>query len=100
MTNNEVDAASHAALVRSDRVRLRRTPRKIGVAPGGSRITRRVTNACNPKVRIVASLINEPALLFDFLLTLGKVTPPIVADGLCTPPIDFAYQSRDSRLSL
>ena len=45
MTKSDVAAACHAKRVRWARVLLPRTPRKIGVAPGGSRMTSNVTNA-------------------------------------------------------
>ena len=57
ITINETAAACHASLRRVAGDLSETSPRKIGVAPGGSMITNSVTNACSAKVTAVTSPI-------------------------------------------
>ena len=55
MTTIETAAACHASLRRVAGVLSATSPRKIGMEPGGSIITKRVTNACRANVTAATS---------------------------------------------
>jgi hypothetical protein len=63
MTSNETDAAFIARILRSFADLSATQAKKIGVAPGGSIITNRVTNDWTAKVKALASMLVPP---FDY----------------------------------
>ena len=82
MTNSETPAACHASRTRSRGDLSPTNPKNIGVAPGGSIITKSVTNTCVAKVIAPIEFIPEP----PFVHQLEILRLPIVPDLSCSLP--------------
>ena len=82
ITNSETAAACHAKRTRSRGVLSPTKPRNIGVAPGGSIITKSVTKACVAKVIVPIEFMLVPP--FGHLLALLRL--PIVPQVSCSLP--------------
>ena len=59
ITKSETNAACHASRRRSRSLLSETSARKIGVAPGGSKITSRVTKDCTAKVSALTVFIEK-----------------------------------------